>query len=698
MGAIYRAEDTILNISVAVKENLFLSEEYARQFEREAKILAGMRHPGLPKVGDYFTIPGQGQYIIMDYIEGEDLRERIERMGILPVSEVVRIGVAMCEALIYLHGRQPNPILHRDIKPGNIRISNEGGVVLVDFGLAKIMRGNQVTTDGARAMTPGYSPPEQYGTARTDPRTDIYSLGATLYAAITGIIPEDGLDRATGKAVLTPLREIRPNIDRRLAAVIEKSLATDSENRYQSAEEFKKALVAASDISRSIYDELKIDAPPVTDQTEDSAEGVETADEPSHVLTFSNSHPYNGKRNKRRRMVTFTFVIVFALVLMTTTYFVFTGFPPSIIAAFSPSTSTVSEFSPSTSMVSASSTSLPFATDTMVEILAANNEPSATPSSSEIQLPTQKPTPTILPSNTPIPTPAATPIGGRPGQIAFASDRTGVMQLWLMNPDGSKQQQLTNLPDGACQPAWSPDGQKLAFISPCSGKKNETYEGAHIFIMDIDELIPQPLIISSVEGDFDPAWSPDGTRLAFTSLRVGKAHVFSYNLESEVLQELSDTRFADFQPAWSPDGTQLAVVRKNVFSHIYLLSEKGFTQYQFSSIGDLDDYWPNWSPDGDLIIFSRTTISPAIPFLVGLNVDDRTSGKETRIPPLGSPDRGPIAGANFSADGNWIVYEGWPDGRNHDIFLMDIEGENSLRLTTDPGFDFNPAWRPSAQP
>jgi len=689
MGAIYHAEDTILNISVAVKENLFLSEEYARQFEREAKILAGMRHPGLPNVGDYFTIPGQGQYLIMDYIQGEDLRERIERLGTLPVADVIRIGIAMCEALIYLHGRQPNPILHRDIKPGNIRISNEGGVVLVDFGLAKIMRGNQVTTDGARAMTPGYSPPEQYGTARTDPRTDIYSLGATLYAALTGIIPEDGLDRATGKAVLTPVREIRSNIDRRLAGVIEKSLATDADDRYQNAEEFKKALIAASDISKSIYDELKIETPPSQDQNNVStAEEGKGDDEPSHKLTFSNSQPQIRKRAQRKRLVTFTFVIILILGLMAATYLVNPGLSSGIISAFSTSTGTLS----------ASYTFLPQATDTREQILAVNNEPSSTPSSYETRLPTEKPTPTILPTNSPIPIPSATPRGGGPGEIAFASDRTGIIQLWLMNTDGSKQQQITNLPDGACQPAWSPDGQKLAFISPCQGKKNEVYEGAHIFIMDIDRLIPEPLIISSVEGDFDPAWSPDGTRLAFTSLRVGKAHVFSYNLESEILEELSDTRFADFQPAWSPDGTQLAVVRKNIFSHIYLISEKGFTQYQFSSPGDLDDYWPSWSPDGELIIFSRTTISPAIPFLVGLKVVDRATGKETRIPPLGSTDKGPIAGADVSNDGNWIVYEGWPDGRNHDIFLMDIEGEGSLRLTTDPGFDFDPAWRPSAQP
>ena len=239
MGSVYYAQDEILKIYVAVKENLFLSEEYSRQFEQEAHILASVRHLNLPRVSDYFIIPGQGQYIIMDYIEGEDLRERIDRLNAISERDSVLIGVEICNALIYLHSR-PSTILHRDIKPGNIKISPNGDVILVDFGLAKIVEGDQATRTGARAMTPGYSPPEQYGTAHTDPRSDIYSLGATLYAAMTGIIPEDGLERVTGKTDLTPLREIKTDANRRLASVIEKALAVDPLDRYQNAEEFKK--------------------------------------------------------------------------------------------------------------------------------------------------------------------------------------------------------------------------------------------------------------------------------------------------------------------------------------------------------------------------------------------------------------------------------------------------------------------------
>ena len=122
-----------------------------------------------------------------------------------------------------------------------MKIAPDGHIFLVDFGLAKVVHGGQITTTGARAMTPGYSPPEQYGTARTDLRTDIYSLGATLYAALSGIIPEDGLARAMDNAELTPLRRRTSRVSRRRSTVIEKAMAVDPADRYQTAEDFKKA-------------------------------------------------------------------------------------------------------------------------------------------------------------------------------------------------------------------------------------------------------------------------------------------------------------------------------------------------------------------------------------------------------------------------------------------------------------------------
>jgi serine/threonine protein kinase len=244
MGSIFRAVDENLGMEVAVKENLFTIEDYARQFRREATILANLRHPNLPRVSDHFSIEDQGQYLIMDYIEGEDLQERLERLGQFEEEEVVFIGASICDALAYMHARDPM-VLHRDIKPANVRISPNGGVYLVDFGLAKIMHGNQTTTTGARAMTMGFSPPEQYGAARTDARTDIYSLGATLYTALTGYTPEDSLAQTMDQEELTPVRERNPKVSKRVAEAVEKALQVHPDDRWQMAAEFKNELLKA---------------------------------------------------------------------------------------------------------------------------------------------------------------------------------------------------------------------------------------------------------------------------------------------------------------------------------------------------------------------------------------------------------------------------------------------------------------------
>ena len=252
MSIIYRALDEQIGVDVSVKENLVTTDVYTRQFRLEAVILANLRHPNLPRVTDYFIIDNQGQYLVMDYIEGETLHQRMKRTGNLTEDEVILIGAAICDVLTYLHTRKP-PILHRDIKPANVKITQDGHIFLMNFGLAKVLHGNQVTETGARATMSGDSPSEQYGTARTDPRTDIYSLGATLYVSLSGMIPEDGLYRAMNKAQLTPLRRQNPKISSHLATAIEKAMSVDPADRFQTADYFKRALLDAKRTSKKPF-------------------------------------------------------------------------------------------------------------------------------------------------------------------------------------------------------------------------------------------------------------------------------------------------------------------------------------------------------------------------------------------------------------------------------------------------------------
>ncbi|MBN2550473.1 MAG: protein kinase [Anaerolineales bacterium] len=245
MGAVYQAWDTTLETPVAIKENLDASPEAHRQFSKEARMLARISHPNLPRVIDYFFLEGQGQYLVMDFVEGEDLKAMLDRLGRLDEAQALTWIGQVCEALTYLHS-QPRPIIHRDIKPANIRVRPDAQAMLVDFGIAKVYDAQLATTTGARAITPGFSPPEQYGSGHTDMRSDIYALGATLYAVLTGKTPVESVQRMITHTPLPMPRALNPAISPQVEAALIKAMAVHSNDRYQTVEQFRQALLGSS--------------------------------------------------------------------------------------------------------------------------------------------------------------------------------------------------------------------------------------------------------------------------------------------------------------------------------------------------------------------------------------------------------------------------------------------------------------------
>jgi hypothetical protein len=241
-GAVYEAWDNSLNQPCAIKENLDTSPEAQRQFQREASMMAGLRHTNLPRVIDHFYVPGQGQYLVMDFVAGQSLEKLLaQREGPLNEREVLNWLEQVCDALAYLHNCTP-PIIHRDIKPENVIVTPEGRAMLVDFGISKVYDPNLATTMGAKAITPGYSPPEQYGGGITDARADIYALGATLYTLLTGQRPPESVQRVAGLAVLAQPRQMNPYIRPAVENVIIKSLDVTTSKRFQSIGELRTAL------------------------------------------------------------------------------------------------------------------------------------------------------------------------------------------------------------------------------------------------------------------------------------------------------------------------------------------------------------------------------------------------------------------------------------------------------------------------
>ena len=244
-GAVYRAWDMQMKAPCAVKENLDLAAESQRQFEHEARMLFNLRHSGLPKVYGSFTLPGVGQYLVMDFIEGQDLQQMLDKEGgALPLESVLEWISDVCDALTYMHSRQPS-IIHRDIKPANIKITPDGEAVLVDFGIAKEFDPGQKTFTGARAYTPGYASPEQQGGKGTDALSDIYALGATTYALLTGLVPPSATDIISE---ITPPPElvdrVNPDVPHCVSRAIEAAMQIPRSQRTSSVGVFKGALNA----------------------------------------------------------------------------------------------------------------------------------------------------------------------------------------------------------------------------------------------------------------------------------------------------------------------------------------------------------------------------------------------------------------------------------------------------------------------
>lgn len=255
MGAVYRAHDLRLRIDVAIKQTLFNDEAYRQAFEREAQILARLRHQALPRVIDHFIEP-QGQFLVMEFIHGEDLGNQLARLGrrfaspqVLPL--VVKWADQLLDVLHYLHTR-PVPVIHRDIKPKNLKLTPNHDIILLDFGLARggmtVVAG--IDGSGSRKVygfTPPYAPYEQMRDGEPDPRSDIYSLSATLYHLLTGVLPPDAMTRMA-KLIhgqpdpLQPIRSLAPHVPEGLARLIEQGMATLIDQRPQSAREMREAL------------------------------------------------------------------------------------------------------------------------------------------------------------------------------------------------------------------------------------------------------------------------------------------------------------------------------------------------------------------------------------------------------------------------------------------------------------------------
>jgi serine/threonine protein kinase len=261
MAEVFSGVDQQSGRRVAIKQmGLYVDSDEEKQlaiaqFEHEAQLLHSLQHPNIPRVYEWFE-DGHERFLIMDFVDGEVLSRKVDIVTqrdaaptLLPSPvQVVDWALQLTEALVYLHGQRPKPIIYKDLKPDNLMVTPEGRIMLLDFGIAKGRdEKGQYKTILKGMVTPGYGAPEQYSGVATDPRTDLYGLGATMYALLTGHIPPAAIDRheaiyARQRDPLLAVRQYNPAVSPALEILVMRLLALKREHRLASAEQVLREL------------------------------------------------------------------------------------------------------------------------------------------------------------------------------------------------------------------------------------------------------------------------------------------------------------------------------------------------------------------------------------------------------------------------------------------------------------------------
>jgi len=649
-GAVYRAWDMNLDVPCAVKENLEVSQTAQTQFRREASLLATLNHPNLPRVTDHFFIPNQGQYLVMDFIEGDDLKTMLEKAGgPLPEGQVLPWIAQVCDALTYLHNQQP-PVIHRDIKPANIRITSKGRAVLVDFGIAKIYDANLATTQGARAITPGFSPQEQYGQGHTDERSDVYALGATLYTLLTGEVPVESVQRISRP--MTEPATVNPSISPAVESAILRAMESSPAERFQTMAGFKAALQPASAVH--------ITGPASTSQPSVASAPTKELKEPP--------------QGHARGWIGIAVLLVAIGVIGFLAFRLITGrFPGSTKLRNLVGGQVVRN------------TATPGTSETPVSPVGVVG---ASATATRLSPPT--PTPILAPTITPAlagPARLTPDASYKQGKLAYVSQQNGYNQIYVVEPPGGGSVYV--VPDapqsqGSESPWWSPAGDFLAFT-------NYTKSSTRRLALVSASPDSQPKNLTVEFLGQSPTWSPDGKQIIFSgALRLPGQFLIVDAATDKLLTTLNPGVQGAGLPAWSPDGTQIAFTTVGgANSDIYLMPASGGSATRLTDTAG-DNYAPAWSPDGKWIAFQsdrkgggRDEIWIMDPTGNNLRQLTNTAGDTWARAPTWSPD------------GKWIAFISGPLGQEYgELYVIPVSGGDPVRLTDTGGriYDWRPSW------
>ena len=677
MGSVHLAWDQTLGIQVAVKRNFNPASDSVTQFMKEAQLLAALRHQNLPRVTDYFLI-GDEQYLVMDYISGNDLDQRLNEEGAQKIKDVLSWCSQLNDALTYMHNQDP-PVIHRDIKPANIKLTAEGKAILVDFGIAKADSVQAVTATGATGYTPGYAPPEQYGQGHTGPFSDQFSLAATLYALLTGRKPADSIERVLGKAVITPVCDINPLVPRNISDAILKATSLQTSDRFISVHAFTKA--------------MENPAFCLTSQEKEAISNTTVKNDlspPRYVNQSSQGTLHEPEKRKGRKRNTILIILGSLVGIFTFMVLLFVLFPPRNFIGLI----TRREVQPPTDTAA-----IPVTQTQHLVVQVSTLAPTETE-----QVVLQVPTETITPEPTFTEIPE---LVGQSGVIVFSSDRGEgtYIQIWTMrviiNEDGDVTadsfEQLTFDESHKDQPVWSPDGSMIVYVAQSSEAN-----GQDIWIMDADG--GNQTNLTKYPGDeFDPEWSPDGSRIVFThhyrDSGSSPIHGLVWMNADGTGRERLSVDYIEMDPTFSPDMNWLLyVISAN--SHDFLFFRSVYDNFQsprnfdirdlFGKLGEVSD--PSWSPKGNQFAYTRHTGDQSDIVLVayesmqqnGLRLPSEYVLTDTHVD----------TDAAWSPDARWLTFSSSRDFGDQEVYIMTTTGRPQVNLSASPGVDRSPSWKP----
>jgi len=598
MSAVYKARDPNLQRTVAIKlihPHLSDNEEFVRRFESEATSIARLRHPNIVQVYD-FNHEGDLYFMVLEFVAGETLQSRIKRLNAsgryLPLRDALHFTMDVCKAADYAHQRG---LIHRDIKPANVMLDVTGNAILMDFGIARMLGGQQHTATGAVLGTALYMSPEQIQGLHPDARSDIYSIGVMLFEALGGRPPFEADSVMTLMMMhlndpVPDLSQLNPDIPQGVKVIVNRALEKDRNNRFQSCSEMAAALeIAMSSLgpqkaapvasvrvepapvptAPSQVVEKEQAAPPVPTmatiiepvplpatiiepagviQAPIKSEGTQGAPPAAHIAAEAPSFPIQAHeipQAKRPKAILWAGLAVLVVALAVGGYLIFNSInigkqPPGGAAEGLPSATVP--------VVAALPTETTAPTNTQPPPPTATAEPTATPT--EVQ-----PTPTDVPP--------ASPVLGGADKIAYVVSNN----IWIADIDGSNAQQITS--DGATKKnlRWLPGRNSLSYIS---GK-----------CIQMVELGSEPTTVTCFNNaEYVDAFevSPDGKRVAISVDRL--LYIEPYDLERlksvdshpdlEAMAECPDLapyqRNAAVGARWSPDSNNMAVIAIGVLT------------------------------------------------------------------------------------------------------------------------------------